>query len=52
MDCRWIERMEMIKKPAMQKDGYLLEKWAENNRFRGEMPKIICLGKINSEQLF
>lgn len=51
MECRWTERMERIEKNAMQKDRDLLDKWAENKRFRGEKPKIICLGKINSEQL-
>lgn len=51
MGCRWIERMERIEKNAIQKDRDLLEKWAENKRFRGEKPKIVCLGETNSKKL-
>lgn len=39
------------RKNSIEKDRDVLEKWAKNKIFKGEKPKIICLGKINSKQL-
>lgn len=51
MGCKWIERMERIENQLLYRRREWLEKWAENKRLRGEKPKIIGLGKVNSKHL-